>query len=171
MLLRTGAFMAPVRRTESACVSSSPGDGHRQVSRLGLGVTAALILLAHLLLMGGVHHAADPFQPPSAQALGTPAGAHQTDAPSAAEPLGRASDGAHSGGTDGAHGGGSDEHPESECGDSLRHRPGVATGIAPPATAVGASVIARVTADAPLIAIPAPPSTPDLVRELRVQRV
>ena len=162
MLLRVGAASAPARGC--ADPSRSPlrrhdRDRHRAAPTPVLGVLAALLFVAHLLVMGAGHHAPEEIADPHAIASSA---AEHSQTLSQAEQAQRSDDGqALEVGF---------PHEEPSCGNTLRLRDGVDADASLPA-AECFIVLPQHDERDPLVAVPASPRTPDLVRELQVQRV
>jgi hypothetical protein len=118
-------------------------DERRGALRGGLGFLAALLFVAHLLVAGAGHHAAEA------------AGASHSHS-------GIATESAHTSG---------EPHEEPSCGKTLRLRDdgGDSTATTPPPACVDGP--ARPAWHVHPAAVPAIPRTPNLVRELQVQRV
>lgn len=164
MLLRAGAASTPARRVANAGSSSlwrHDGDRHRAAPAPTLGVVAALLFVAHLLVMGVGHHTPDA----TADAHAIVSGAAEHSRSHGALLAGQAE---LSGKGKTLEAGAPHEDPS--CGNTLRMRDGVDTVAALPAAGC-VIVLPQLTEHDPLVAVPASPRTPDLVRELQVQRV
>ena len=164
MLLRAGAASAPAR--VCADPRRSPLwrhdlDRQRAVPTSVLGVVATLLFVAHLLVMGAGHHT--PEATADAHAIASGSAEHSQSHGALVAGLAELS------GTGQTLEAGA-PHEDPSCGNSLRMRDGVDAGAALPAAGC-VIVLPQLTEHDPLVAVPASPHTPDLVRELQVQRV
>ena len=161
MLLRAGAASTPARRAAYARASRPwKHDRDRHRAAPALGVVAALLFVAHLLVMGVGHHTPEA----TADAHATASGAAEHS-----KSHGALAGQAELSGTGQTLGAGA-PHEDPSCGNTLRMRDGVDAAAALPAAGC-VIVLPQLTEQDPLVAVPASPRTPDLVRELRVQRV
>ena len=161
MLLRAGAASTPARRGAYARASRPwRHDRDRHRAAPALGVVAALLFVAHLLVMGVGHHTPD-----------VTTGAHATASGAAehSQSYGALAGQAELSGTAQTLEAGA-PHEDPTCGNTLRMRDGVDAAAALPAAGC-VIVLPQLTEHGPLVAVPASPRTPDLVRELQVQRV
>ena len=166
MLLRAGAASAPARGCADPrrCpLWRHDRDRHHAVPTPVLGVVAALLFVAHLLVMGAGHHAPDEIADPHAIASAT-----AEHSQSQGDALMQAGQAQHSNNGQALEAG--FPHEEPSCGNTLRLRDGVDVGAALP-VAEWVHPLLQLTEHTPLVAVPASPRTPDLVRELQVQRV
>lgn len=164
MFLRAGAASAPARGC--ADPRRSPlwrHDLHRAVPTPVLGVVAALLFVAHLLAMGAGHHTAVATADP--QAVASAAAEHS---PTHGDALFQAGQNQHS--DVGQALKAELPHEAPSCGNTLRLRDGVDVG-AVLLTVEWAHPLLQLTEHTPLVAVPASPRPPDLVRELQVQRI